>query len=74
MFSFQDLLMVGGFWQFIGDGCYTNRTTDKFMAQQAGFSQISQKTYDLPIREETKFDMKMLSSVIKPHVMGVATK
>ena len=65
--------MVGGFWPFMADGCCTNRTTDVTMAK-AGFTKVSQKKYDLPIGDEEKLSTKLLGSVIKPHLMGVATK
>lgn len=65
--------MVGGFWSFVGDGCIVNRSTDKFMAQ-AGFSQMNQKNYDFQIGEDKNILFKFCGTVVKPHVMGVATK
>ena len=55
------------------DGCCTDRATDKLM-ETAGFENVEQKRYDLPIHEDASITFKVCGTVIKPHVMGVATK
>jgi len=69
----QNFLMLGGFWPFMVDGCCVDRATDLTMAS-AGFSQLNQRKYDLPIPEEANIIFKLCGNVIKPHVMGVASK
>ena len=56
------------------DGCHTDRPTD-MVIQKFGFSYVSQKKYDLPLEtRDGSLLFKILGSVIKPHVMGVANK
>ena len=56
------------------DGCHADRPTD-LVIEKFGFSSVSQKKYDLPLEtRDGSLVFKMLGSVIKPHVMGVATK
>ena len=69
----QKLLMLGGFWPFIADGCCTDRATDKVM-ETAGFDKIEQKKYDLPISDNSSLPFKVCGGIVKPHLMGVATK
>eukprot|EP00092_Neocalanus_flemingeri_P003012 GFUD01003221.1.p1 GENE.GFUD01003221.1~~GFUD01003221.1.p1 ORF type:complete len:259 (-),score=78.26 GFUD01003221.1:187-963(-) len=67
------LLMIGGFWPFMADGCCTDRATDKVM-ETAGFGKLEQKKYDLPISEDAAIPFKICGGIVKPHLMGVATK
>eukprot|EP00092_Neocalanus_flemingeri_P091815 GFUD01116493.1.p1 GENE.GFUD01116493.1~~GFUD01116493.1.p1 ORF type:complete len:268 (+),score=82.37 GFUD01116493.1:28-804(+) len=67
------LLMIGGFWPFMADGCCTDRATDKVM-ETAGFGKLEQKKYDLPISEDAAIPFKLCGGIVKPHLMGVATK
>jgi len=69
----QNILMLGGFWPFMADGCCTNRATDVTMSN-AGFTDVNQKNYDLPIENEERWNLKLLGRIVKPHVMGIATK
>jgi len=72
--TLQRILMMGGFWPFMVDGCHTDRPTD-MVIQKFGFSYVSQKKYDLPLEtRDGSLLFKILGSVIMPHVMGVATK
>ena len=56
------------------DGCHADRPTD-LVIEKFGFSSVSQKKYDLPLEtRDGSLGFKLLGSVIKPHVLGVATK
>ena len=56
------------------DGCNADRATD-LVVEKFGFSSVSQKKYDLPLlTRDGSILFKILGGVIKPHVMGVATK
>merc|ERR1712059_54902 len=69
----QKILMLGGFWPFMTDGCNTDRATDKVI-DKFGFSSVSQKKYDLPVEKSGDIVFRTLGSVVQPHLMGVATK
>jgi len=72
--TLQRLLMMGGFWPFMVDGCHADRATD-LVIEKFGFSCVSQKKYDLPLEtRDGSVIFKVLGGVIRPHVMGVATK
>jgi len=71
--TIQKLLMVGGFWPFMADGCCLDRATDKAI-ETAGFGKVEQKKFQLPIPEDTQITFKVFGPILKPHVMGVATK
>jgi len=72
--TLQRMLMMGGFWPFMVDGCHADRPTD-LVIEKFGFSSVSQKKYDLPlVTRDGSFLFKVLGTVIRPHVMGVATK
>ena len=65
--------MQGGFWPFLTDGCNADRETDKVI-EEFGFGSVSQEKYDLPLEtKEGSLMFKLIGTVIKPHVMGVAT-
>ena len=51
----------------------TDRATDKVM-KTAGFEKVEQKKYDLPISEDASMPFKICGGIVKPHVMGVATR
>jgi len=70
---FQKALMTGGFWPFVADGCCTDRSTDLEM-ESAGFIELQQKRYDLPLGKELPIQFRIMGKVVQPHVMGVATK
>jgi len=71
--KFQKCLMMGGFWPFLTDGCNADRETDKVI-EDFGFASVSQEKYDLPLEtKEGSLMFKLIGTVIKPHVMGVAT-
>ena len=70
----QSLLMLGGFWPFMLDGCNTDRATDKVIPN-AGFSNLDQKKFYLPVPEDQGIKSYLsLLNIVRPHVMGVATK
>ena len=69
----QSLLMFGGLWPFMTDGCNTDRATDKVIPN-AGFSHLDQKKFYLPLPEDSKLSFKICGNIVRPHVMGVATK
>jgi len=69
----QQALMFGGFWTFLVDGCCCDRATDKVM-ENAGFSKVDQRRYDLPFDSSDNWVFKAPAKVIQPHVLGVATK
>lgn len=71
--TLQNLLMLGGFWTFMVDGCCVDRATDQVVAK-AGFSNVVQKKYDLPFESSDSMIFKVPAYVIASHVMGVATK
>eukprot|EP00090_Calanus_glacialis_P031102 TRINITY_DN5095_c0_g1_i1.p1 TRINITY_DN5095_c0_g1~~TRINITY_DN5095_c0_g1_i1.p1 ORF type:complete len:261 (-),score=73.13 TRINITY_DN5095_c0_g1_i1:157-939(-) len=72
--TLQRMLMMGDFWPFMVDGCHADRPTD-LVIEKFGFSSVSQKKYDLPLEtRDGSLGFKLLGSVIKPHVLGVATK
>ncbi|WP_299492963.1 class I SAM-dependent methyltransferase [Acaryochloris sp. IP29b_bin.137] len=50
-------------WQVIGDGCRLDRDTGKVIAT-AGFASVDYQTIDAPVP----------IAVVKPHIIGVATK
>ena len=70
----QQVLTTVGFWQWAFAGCCLDRKTAEAI-EVAGFSSVEQKKYDLPFRN---FDISMIFTVVrtlvKRHVMGVATK
>ena len=70
----QQVLTTVGFWQWAFAGCCLDRKTAEAI-EAAGFSSVEQKKYDLPFRN---FDISMIFTVVrtlvKRHVMGVATK
>ncbi|MEO0373325.1 MAG: class I SAM-dependent methyltransferase [Cyanobacteria bacterium P01_A01_bin.17] len=51
------------FWQIIGDGCCPDRNIEKALAE-AGFSDISHEAFEGPVP----------ISIVKPHIIGTATK
>ena len=61
--TLQKILMTGGFWPFLYDNCCVDRQTDKAI-EEAGFSKLELK----------KIELKKLGPILKPHVMGIATK
>ena len=71
----QGLLMLGGFWPFMLDGCCCDRATHK-VVPNAGFSHLDQNKFYLPMPEESNNLKSYLSllNIVRPHVMGVATK
>ena len=71
--SLQKLLMMGGFWPFMADGCCLDRDTDR-QVLSAGFQKVDQKKFELPIPSDSPIIFKMFGPILKPHVMGVATK
>ena len=71
--TIQKLLMTGGFWPFMADGCCLDRSTDTAI-ETAGFEMVEQKKFQLPIPTDAPFSFKMFGPVLKPHVMGVATR
>jgi len=70
----QILLMQGGFWPCLVDGCCADRDTPKVMEETGGWSQLEQTKYDLPAPEGGDPMFTVLRGIIRPHVMGVATK
>ncbi|UJB70040.1 class I SAM-dependent methyltransferase [Acaryochloris sp. 'Moss Beach'] len=50
-------------WQVIGDGCRLDRETGKVI-ESAGFANVDYQTFEAPVP----------IAVVKPHIMGVATK
>ena len=50
-------------WQVIGDGCRLDRETGKVI-ESVGFAHVDYQTFDAPIP----------IAVVKPHIIGVATK
>lgn len=50
-------------WTRIGDGCCPDREIGQ-MIEQAGFSTVTQETFDGPVP----------IAIVKPHIIGVATK
>lgn len=50
-------------WQVIGDGCRLDRETGKVI-EKAGFASVDYQTFAAPVP----------IPVVKPHIMGVATK
>jgi len=69
----QKLLMTGGFWPFMADGCCLDRATDKTV-KKAEFAQVNQKKFLLPISEKASLGFRVIGSLLRPHLMGVATK
>lgn len=70
----QKALMQGGFWPCLVDGCCTDRNTPKVVEELGGWSNLEQTKYDLPANTDGDFMFTALRAVIRPHVMGVATK
>merc|ERR1712226_638192 len=68
----QKVLMTGGFWQFLSDGCYLDRDTDKEI-KAAGFSSVEQTRYQLPLPKDGLF-LRVMGFPVTPHLRGVATK
>ncbi|NJN23807.1 MAG: methyltransferase domain-containing protein [Acaryochloridaceae cyanobacterium RL_2_7] len=50
-------------WQWIGDGCQSNRDTGKAL-KDVGFSNLDYESFDGPIP----------IAIVRPHIAGVATK
>lgn len=50
-------------WQVIGDGCRLDRETGKVI-ESAGFANVDYQTFEAPVP----------IAVVKPHIIGVATK
>lgn len=71
--TLQNILMLGGFWPFMADGCCLDRDTDKQVIS-AGFTTVDQKNFELPIPSDAPITFKMFGPILKPHLMGVATK
>lgn len=71
--ALQKLLMTGGFWSFMADGCCLDRDTDR-QVLTAGFDKVDQKKFELPIPSGAPITFKMFGPILRPHVMGVATK
>lgn len=72
----QNLMMFGGLWECLVDGCCLDRETDQALVQ-ANFSHLQQDKFDLPKNPGGDFSDRafdVLRSLIKPHLMGVATK
>ena len=69
----QRILTQCGFWPFAFDGCAIDRDTDRQL-ELAGFSQLDQRRYDLPAREDSPLFFKVVRTFIRKHTMGVATK
>jgi len=68
----QKILMTGGFWKFIGDGCCLDRRTD-MLIKDAGFSSVAQTRYKLPLPQGRAL-RNLMAQPITPHLRGVATK
>jgi len=68
----QKILMTGGFWKFIGDGCCLDRRTD-MLIKDAGFSSVVQTRYKLPLPKGRAI-RNLMAQPITPHLRGVATK
>ncbi|XP_023326272.1 methyltransferase-like protein 7A [Eurytemora carolleeae] len=69
----QEIVMQGGFWPCMFDGCCTNRDTFTTMEQTGGWSKLDQTKYELPASKTNKM-FNLTRSVIHPHLMGVGTK
>lgn len=50
-------------WQFIGDGCCPNRNISQAL-EEAGFNEINHETFDGPVP----------IAIVKPHIIGIATR
>lgn len=70
----QLALMQGGFWPCLVDGCCTDRDTPKVVNKFGGWSKLDQTKYDLPANTDNDYMFSALRYVLRPHVMGVATK
>jgi len=69
----QQIFTKCGFWEFCFDGCCIDRPTAENV-EEAGFSKVEQKKYDLPLSDLMSPLFKIVRIFIKRHVMGVATK
>lgn len=60
------LLMAGGFWPWLGDGCHLDRATDATIRAQPGWARVEVASRIMPYGP--------LTAAARRHVLGVAIK
>jgi len=70
----QQALMQGGFWPACFDGCHLDRDTPATINSTGGWSGLDMTKYQHPSNPNADLFMKIVGSLVKPHVMGVAVK
>lgn len=70
--TIQKVLMMGGFWQFMFDGCCLDRDTHATIKAFPDWKTVEQEKFYLP--SHAKPLCRLLNAPITPHLMGVATK
>jgi len=70
-FNYKMQRLLNPPWRFISDGCNLTRDTWRYV-DEAGFSDVKQEKFSVEIYSTWK--KIAFPDVIRPHILGVATK